>query len=267
MRYAFGKNWESFIAKNFSEERVMLSKQRLLDFLGCSDLEGKSFLDIGCGSGLHSLAAFRCNAKKIVSFDFDHTSVSTTQKLRNQFGDDRWTVFQGSILDDEILKKIEPADIVYSWGVLHHTGNMWKAIENALSLVAENGVAFIALYDYDVQIDPTPEFWLNVKQRYNRSGILGQRWMELWYIWRFSLGKRLWAIPGFLRTVMHHKSGRGMAYYTDVKDWLGGWPMEFAKVEDVKLFALEKFNMETVRLVTGEANAEFLLKHRAARVE
>lgn len=260
MRFGFGKNWENYIKKHFSEERVAISQKHLLDFLKLDSLEGKYFLDIGCGSGLHSLAALRAGAAKIVSFDFDPDSVNTTNMLKAYSGNpDHWTVMQGSVLDNQFLDTLEPADIIYSWGVLHHTGAMWQALDNVVPLAKKDGLLYIALYDHDIHVNPTPEFWLEVKQRYNRSGWLAKKQMELWYIWTFILGKSWRAAPGFIKRTFNYKQSRGMAFYTDVKDWLGGWPMEFAKRADVKQWA-EKNGLDMLTMKTGEANTEYLFK-------
>jgi SAM-dependent methyltransferase len=260
MRYGFGKNWENYIKEHFSEERVEISKNQLLAFLKLETLEGKYFLDIGCGSGLQSLAALRAGAARIVSFDYDPNSVSTAKMLREFAGNpERWQVLQGSILDGEFLKSIEPADIVHSWGVLHHTGNMWQAMDNTTGLAKKGALLYIALYDYDIQVNPTPEFWLDVKQRYNQSDERGKRRMERWYIWRFILNRNIGLLPGFVKRVINYKRTRGMDMFTDIRDWLGGWPMEFAKRADVKAWA-EKQNLEMLTMKTGEANTEYLFK-------
>ena len=260
MRFGFGKNWEDYIQKHFSAERLEISRQHLLSFLNLDDLEGMYFLDIGCGSGLHSLAALLSDASKIYSFDYDSDSVAVTRKLSEHSGNPiHWRITQGSILDDQFLRTIDAADIVYSWGVLHHTGNMWQAMDNTVKLMKEDALLYIALYDYDIQENPSPEFWLGVKQRYNRSNPRSKRKMELLYIWEIMLQKNIFAFPVLLKRIFGYKHFRGMAFYNDVKDWLGGWPMEFAKRSDVKAWA-EKHGLEMLAMKTGEANTEYLFK-------
>ena len=262
MRFGFGKNWKNYIKKYYSEERLEIAREHLLNFLHLDNLQGKSFLDIGCGSGLHSLAALRSGAAQIVSFDFDQDSVDTTKQLKEYAGNpSHWTVLQGSILDDQFLKTLAPADIVYSWGVLHHTGAMWQAMDNTVQLMKDTALLYIALYDYDIQVNPPAEFWLEVKQRYNRGSWLIKRRMELWYIWEFVLYKNWRAVPELIGRVTGYKQSRGMAFFTDVRDWLGGWPMEFAKREDVKQWA-EKTGLDMATIKTGEANTEYLFKRK-----
>lgn len=261
-RFGFGRNWKHYAERHFSEERVEISKSAMLAFLGLQDLQGKYFLDVGCGSGLHSLAALRAGAARIVGFDYDPDSVSTTQMLRQIAGNpEHWEVTQGSILDLQFVQGLDPADVVYAWGVLHHTGDMWKAIENTSFLVKNGGTLYLALYTSGIMA-PSDDYWLEVKQRYNRSDWLAKRMMEAGYVWKFMLGSNILKLPRVVARGMAYKKSRGMDMYTDIVDWLGGWPMEFASVEQVKSFCSEKLNMTLMNIETGEANTSYLFKKR-----
>ncbi|MBZ9851947.1 class I SAM-dependent methyltransferase [Mesorhizobium sp. CA14] len=232
--------------------------KKLLSFLGRESLEGIDFLDIGSGSGLHSLAAFDAKAERIHSFDFDPLSVKTTGKLRQLAGEPlNWTVERGDVLDFDYMEKLGTWSLVYSWGVLHHTGAMWQAIENAAGRVAPGGLLFIALYSSNV-VKPSAQFWLDVKRRYNAADARQRRLMEYWYIWRFGLGRNPLRWPLLLKQIFDKKKGRGMSYMTDVRDWLGGWPMEFADDQAVVDYLKKRF--ELIRISTGEACTEFLFR-------
>lgn len=258
MRFGFGKNWERFIRKHFSADRVERSRKSLLAFLDMPDLKGKSFLDIGCGSGLHSLAALRSGAASVVSFDFDLNSVNATRKVRQFAGNpSHWSVLQGSVLDPVFLRTMNRADIVYSWGVLHHTGAMWEAIANASGLMKDNGLFYIALYQDRPYFDRPISFWIEIKQRYNREGWMAKRRLEFWYFWEFYLQRKWKNLPAFVRQARDYKL-RGMEMYTDAVDWLGGWPFEVATVDEVERFASEKLGLTARKVLTEQANAEFL---------
>ncbi|MFT3735727.1 MAG: class I SAM-dependent methyltransferase [Rhodocyclaceae bacterium] len=261
MRFGFGANWADYIDKNFSDERVEISRKHLLGFLKLDDLTGKTFLDIGCGSGLHSLAAWRSGAARVVSFDYDSNSVATTKKLRELSGSpENWTVMQGSVLDEKFVDMLPKADIVYSWGVLHHTGSMWKAIENAARCMGPSSVFYIALYSSDVYVDPSPEYWLKVKREYNVAGPLRKAWMEWCYAWKDSIRGCLIRGKSPFAHMRRYKQSRGMSYWHDVRDWLGGYPMEFAGNKETEAFAKSRLNMELIHIKAGEGNTEFLFR-------
>ena len=162
----------------------------------------------------------------------------------------------GDVLDNAFMASLADADIVYSWGVLHHTGQMWRGMDNAISKLKADGSAYFALYDHDIHVNPTPEYWLAVKQKYNAANWQGKRALEAWYVWTFMLRGRVRNLPELLDTIKHYKNSRGMEAYTDLVDWLGGWPMEFAKREDVGRWA-ESHNLRITRMNTGEANTEY----------
>ncbi len=261
LRFGFGRNWERYLKEHFSEERVQISKEHLLNFLKMDDLKGKSFLDIGCGSGLHSLAALRAGAAQIVSFDYDPHSVLATQMLRKYAGNpENWEVKQGSILDMQFINAFEPADIVYSWGVLHHTGSMWQAVENTKYLMKNDSLLYIALYGDDLYFGHPKSYWAEIKKRYNQVGWLEKKRIEFWYIREFYLQKKVTKIPDLIKQAREYKKSRGMDLYRDAVDWLGGWPFEYASVEEVENFASKRMALELINLTTGQACIEYLFK-------
>lgn len=255
--FSFGRNWDRFVRAHYSDERVEISCRHLLNFLGVPDLAGRSFLDLGCGSGIHSLAAFRSGASRVVSIDVDPFSVRATKWVRERAGSPlAWEVQEGSILDPEFVSRLEPMDIVYSWGVLHHTGNLWGALRHAAGRVPPGGLLYIAIYE------KTPEspYWIGVKQRYNRASALRKRFMELGYVYRtFLRTKSPSNLLRNLRFFRDYRASRGMAFWTDVRDWLGGWPYEPATAEEVTGFCERTLGLSTVKVANGEANIEYLL--------
>lgn len=259
MRFEFGANWANFVQTSLSEEKIVQSMEHLKSFLRVEDLRGKSFIDIGSGSGLHSLAALRLGADHIFSFDYDQNSVSTTAKVREFAGSpSNWTVQQGSVLDENYMNGLEKFDFVYSWGVLHHTGDMWTAIRNAAIPLKPDGLFYIALYSPEIYVSPPSHHWLDVKRTYNAAGKFKKSKMELDYVWRNVVSPALKAGRNPLSMIREYGGDRGMTLWTDVRDWLGGYPMEFASYKDTILFCKSKLGLDLVNCLTGQGNTEFL---------
>ncbi|NWF39499.1 class I SAM-dependent methyltransferase [Mariprofundus sp. NF] len=250
-RFEFGANWALFL-KELNEDRILMAVDSLKRMLDVETLEGKTFLDIGSGSGLFSLAARQLGAK-VHSIDFDPQSVACTRKLRERFfaNDSQWVVEEGSVLDENHLRGLGQYDVVYSWGVLHHTGKMWQALENAGSMVSGGGTLFVSIYNDQGGISRR---WLLAKRAYN-SLPKGFRWL----VWLPSLLK-VWG-PQVIRDVINQgnpfhswihyaESGaRGMSAFRDLIDWVGGLPFEVAKPEEIFAFYHERgFMLE--RMIT-----------------
>ena len=259
--FPFGRNWDEFVRRCLNEERVRFSREHILDFLERPDLKGEYFLDVGCGSGLSSLAALESGAARVVGFDSDPEAVRTAQRVRETRGDpSRWTILLGSILDEEFVSTIEPADIVYSWEVLHHTGRMWKALENTAALMRERAFLYIALYTKT----PRSDYWLRIKKEYNSASPFRKRFMELRYFLRYTFLPELFHGRNPFAYIRRYESMRGMSYLTDLRDWLGGYPYEDAKIEDVVRFCRRRLNLELVNIATGQANTEYLFTKNLA---
>ncbi len=240
-RFEFGANWLRFV-ESLTEERMAKADASLLEGLGMESLEGKTFLDIGSGSGLFSLAARRLGAT-VHSFDYDKNSVLSTTNLRKRFfpDDPQWTVEQGSVLDADYVNSLGTHDIVYSWGVLHHTGHMWDAIRNARSRVAPGGIFYTALYN---DCGPESERWVKLKKTYLTVPDFLKPLYIMWtwapYEIRHFLGTVKRGKPGeYIRSWTEYQKQRGMHRVRDIVDWVGGYPYEYASDEAVTEFMSE----------------------------
>lgn len=259
LRFEFGKNWHNFVKRNFTEERLQVTQKHLLDFIGRPSLEGLDFLDIGCGSGLHSFGAFRSGARRIHGLDYDPNSVAASKFLREKAGSPaNWTVERGDVLDEASIAKLGKWNFVYSWGVLHHTGDVWRAVRNAQSAVADGGLFYIALYAADVQ--PRVQFWLDKKQEYNRASPLKKKQMVAWYVWNEGMHRKIGNLPAVAKQIVDYRLQRGMNYFADVRDWLGGWPMEFVFDQEVVDLLEQQHGFRLINVATGQACSEYLFE-------
>ena len=234
-RFEFGRNWSRFLAL-LSADRIQAAEDSLRYLLESDNLAGRTFLDIGSGSGLFSLAARRLGAR-VHSFDYDPDSVACTAELRQRYfpGDPAWTVEQGSVLDEVYLRQLSAADVVYSWGVLHHTGAMWQALANVSDLVRPGGRLFIAIYNDQ---GSRSRRWRRIKQTYNQLPTLLRPPFAALVIAPDELKKAVSAMLGlrfgaYLRAWRQTDPRRGMNHWRDIVDWVGGYPYEYAAPEEI----------------------------------
>jgi len=261
LRFQFGKNWARFLTV-LTEERIAEAERSLCEMLSVESLEGQRFLDIGSGSGLFSLAARRLGAT-VRSFDYDPQSVACTRELKSRFfpDDASWVIEQGSVLDADYMRTLGPYNVVYSWGVLHHTGRMWDAMSNACASVGPGGRLFIAIYNDQGFY---PRVWRVLKRMYC-SNWIGR-------VFTCSLGFPYFALVclkedlvqrrnPFLR-YREYKRNRGMSILTDWLDWFGGYPFEVASPDAVIEFCCKRgFELQKMKTCgTSLANNEFVFE-------
>ena len=185
----------------------------------------------------------------VYSFDYDQESVACTKYLREKYfpNDENWHIEQGSVLDENYMQQLGNFDIVYSWGVLHHTGAMWQALENAQVSLNADGTLFIAIYNTQV-------YWTFVKRTYNSNMVMRFFWKYFYLFFNTMKGavKDLILFKNPLQRYRDYKKARGMSIYYDLIDWLGGYPFETAKPEEIFEFYKSKgFQLEKLSTAGG----------------
>jgi 2-polyprenyl-6-hydroxyphenyl methylase/3-demethylubiquinone-9 3-methyltransferase len=261
-RFEFGKNWESY-SQLIDEDRIAMATSRLVSLLGVRSLSGRSFLDIGCGSGLHALAALRLGAEGLLAIDFDPDSVATTRKVLERFwGKPNQSVRRLSVFDLD-KEGIGNFDIVYSWGVLHHTGDMNRAIRIAAAHVKPGGLFAVALYGKTRFCGA----WTKIKRWYVNASP-GQRaraeriYVRLYGLYLLLRGKLL------STHIASYEKKRGMDFYHDVRDWIGGYPYESISPGELSGlltpigFELVRQNVRKRSGLFGSGNDEYVYRRR-----
>jgi 2-polyprenyl-6-hydroxyphenyl methylase/3-demethylubiquinone-9 3-methyltransferase len=261
--FNFGENWKNFL-KNFDISRLNEAKKDIQNFLGTQNLSNKSFLDVGSGSGLSSLAA-RSLGAKVLSFDYNLDSVKCTQSLKLKFfnNDQNWKILKGNVLDINFIKSLGKFDIVYAWGVLHHTGNQWKSLRNLMCTCKSGTLLHLALYN-DQGLES--KRWLDIKKRYQKIPNF-LKTLYVFYIYfpsefkNFMYFFKIGQPSLYFKKIINYKKSRGMSYFYDMIDWVGGYPFEVSTPQKVIIF-LKKNNFLIKKIIknTGYGNNIYLAK-------
>lgn len=254
-RFGFGANWRRFL-EVVDEDRVREAERSLTDSLGTFQLAGGRVLDLGCGSGLFSLAAVRLGAAHVVSVDFDCESVGCARELKRRFAPEagQWIIGPGDALDQGLAARFGSFDLVYSWGVLHHTGAMWRALGNAVGLVHPGGRLFVSIYNDQGRMS---RVWRIVKRTFVRLppalrvpfALVVMAPVEL----RAAAISTVLLRPGrYVRSWTKRRRQRGMSRWHDLIDWVGGYPFEVARPEEVFTFCRDRgLILEHLRTAAG----------------
>lgn len=224
-QFDFGENWQAFSEQRVDADRLDLACQSLQGLLQKESLAGLSFLDVGCGSGLFSIAAYRLGASRVVGIDVNPRCIEISQDNRERLIPSSPVEFiVASALQSEQLEPFGAFDLVYAWGSLHHSGSMWAAIHNVIRCVAPGGLLIVAIYNKHA----TSPVWKFIKWFYNQAPRIVQRVMVFLFAGVIYIAKFLLMGSNPL------KKERGMDFWFDVIDWVGGYPYEYATCREVE---------------------------------
>jgi 2-polyprenyl-3-methyl-5-hydroxy-6-metoxy-1,4-benzoquinol methylase len=233
-QFDFGANWSEFSDHAASRERALQARGQFASLLEGVALTDASFLDIGFGQGFSLLSA-RSLGARAVGCDINpkcHEVIERNARLFPEAATGAIPLQVGSILDEPVVRALRERpeaagggyDVVHSWGVLHHTGDMRRAVANAASLVRPGGHFVLAIYNRHWSSLP----WLAIKAAYVRSPRPVQR----------ALVGALYPVIWLAKLAVTRRNpkamDRGMDFYYDVIDWVGGYPYEYASVEEMR---------------------------------
>jgi len=257
--FSFGNNWKIFL-ENINTESISEAKKSISNYFG--DIQNKTFIDVGSGSGLFSLAAIQLGAK-VTSLDIDDNAIECNKLLREKYKIEKedWKILKGSVLSEQFIQSLGKFDLVYSWGVLHHTGNMYKALQNVDFLMEERSLLYLALYNYNTKkIEGTSPFWEKVKSKYNNSGKFGKKVIYHIYLSYLILGLCISGKNPY-DYIKNYKKKRGMDFYIDIFDWLGGYPYEYATPEKITdFYETKNYSLKKIDKVRSLGCNQFLFE-------
>jgi 2-polyprenyl-6-hydroxyphenyl methylase/3-demethylubiquinone-9 3-methyltransferase len=148
---------------------------------------------------------------------------------------------------------------------------MWRAIENLSHLVAPGGLFALALYNDEQYISRA---WRGIKRMYQRlPGMV--RVVYVLLFWSVLWLKRLFAtfaasvlrlltlrnpVTPFTNWIRESRS-RGMHSWYDLVDWIGGWPFEVARPEEVFRYMRDRgFTLIELTTSGGHGCNEFVFQ-------
>jgi SAM-dependent methyltransferase len=237
--FNFGVNWQRFSENSLDARKFEDAFNSLDKLIGHDKIKGRSFLDIGCGSGIFAIAASLAGAGKVTGIDISEESIAASASNKKRFADQNAIDFFHKSIFDETITQLGKFDVVYSWGVLHHTGNMWKAIETASQLVSPSAMFVIAIYNKHWSCWG----WKQIKRFYNVVPAIIQRLMIWIFYFIIAVAKMI-----VTRKNPFKKQRRGMSFYYDVIDWVGGYPYEYASEAEI-IGYVEKRGFKCIKCV------------------
>jgi len=231
--FDFGRNWTHYSASALTTSRVKFAREAFCELTSGIELESRSFLDVGFGQGLAALCAADAGAT-VYCLDVNPRCAEALELTSQYFlpeAKEQLTLILGSILSEADVRALREKsgsdsggyDVVHSWGVLHHTGDLQQAFANCADLVKPGGHLITAIYNRHW----SSPLWERIKRLYCRLPFLGQKMMIGLFLPVIYLAKLLVTRRNPL------EKERGMDFLVDIVDWVGGYPYEYAAIDEV----------------------------------
>jgi SAM-dependent methyltransferase len=257
-RFAFGKNWQLYAQNALTQQKVSEARNSFRKLFAGIDLRGKSFLDVGFGQGLTLFLAQEMGAK-VFGIEIDAENIGALTTTAHLFAHCQFPQTHiVSILDESFIKEHKQNgqfDIVHAWGVLHHTGDMRRALDNSAELVKNGEYLVLAIYNKHW----SSPIWKVVKWTYN----VAPRWMQWVAIYLFY---PIIYLAKWMVTRENPKSNeRGMDFWYNIIDWVGGYPYEYASISEVNAL-VSRHNFVCLQVIPAQVPTgcnQFVFRKRA----
>jgi len=135
--------WQGFDTSDLTDESFRLLTDRLPKDIIEENIVGKNVLDMGCGSGRHSIALAKVGAGRVTGIDLQRKSFAAAK----QWCKDNNLSVQFEEGNVHRLRFDNGAfDFVFCNGVLHHTSSIEKGLQELSRVLKKSGKAFLYLY-------------------------------------------------------------------------------------------------------------------------
>ncbi len=260
-RFEFGQNWTRFLA-TVNDARVLRAEASLKAMLGLDTLAGLTFLDIGCGSGLFSLAARRLGADR--TFVRLRSAVGSLQpQAEGALPSRRRRLAHRVGIGPRCRLSRKPSPFRHRLLLgcpSPHRCHVAGARACAASRAA-NGKLFIAIYN---DMGSQSIRWRQLKRLYAKLPAA----VQPLYACAVSAPEEakgfLRAVPSgrpqdYVATWTKYERNRGMSRWRDIIDWVGGYPYEFAKPDAICSFFIDRgFALDKMCIGGGLGCSEYV---------
>lgn len=226
------------------EARKYFVEPHIPQFAEFERWKGKKVLEIGCGIGTDTMNFARKGAQ-VTAVDLSDESLQVARTRAKVFGlEDRITFIQANAEQLSDFVPVETYDLVYSFGVIHHTPH------------PENVIQEIRKY-----MGPKSEFKMMVYNRYS--------WKVLWILLKYGNGA-FWRLDDLVARYSEAQTGCPVTYsysHSSVKKFLKGFKVTRSMADHIFPYSIPQYKMYEYKKVWYFAmlpNAVFRFLEKAA---
>jgi ubiquinone/menaquinone biosynthesis C-methylase UbiE len=138
----FGDLWHKLDDEQFEQSVALFARRFEANGFDLSWLKGKRCLDAGCGGGRYSIAMARLGAREVIGVDVSEQGIENARLRGRDLSNLRFKV--ASVL--ELPFEDDSFDFVCSSGVLHHTTDSDRGLDQVARVLSPWGKLYLLLY-------------------------------------------------------------------------------------------------------------------------